>query len=611
MAYDWKKELRAIEARAQAANLPFKTPFPPAGFSQRDAWELVEVAEGAGLLPTESAELLRWHMRRAFISYDQKDTPLSPGLTPLPFKPSYEAEDQTAYLERVAQARARVTDPPAFHQMRDKREGHYLLPGGRARARFGDAPPPEGLGGNERWPQPVRTSSSLLRLQLDQPPYERRTQSEKSLRVRKTFEESVQASETALAQLPQEAGSDLFSYMVYIPRDPDVLTRLGMFGAEAKILADRAGGRKIPARREPKPFVQQIRELFHVDLLTDQVRAQPHPKRVRAVKLRKDDTPRSVKGRPLGGRPHPKALVSLSDWPTVSRKVGLGDSAKLQLLWSPETAPADLFAKVQSLEKAITKAIREKKGGNVIQVSWQFGEKIASTKASLWTDESGSEHLVIDPRFVPREEPDYRTFKGATISTLPTLLAKLARRKEASTARSNPMSNWWDDPSDFDFVDAPLGPTGALAPALQQPSARRNRGRPVRRARNAAAKSGRTAYNEFFAHYRAIGYNAEQIGELWRIHKSGGTAASHRAKWKAVRKAAGKARPARRAAAPARKAKAPARKARRTSSHPGAEHFLPPRNVRSRVAKAAQKLIARGASKESAFKKAWAAEKRR
>lgn len=87
--------------------------------------------------------------------------------------------------------------------------------------------------------------------------------------------------------------------------------------------------------------------------------------------------------------------------------------------------------------------------------------------------------------------------------------------------------DWWD------VDNGQHGAEGALG---ARAFAQANRGRPVRAARK-SARGKKSAYNVFCARLMRKGYTLAQCAAAWRIHKKGGSSASHKKAWGKVRAA--------------------------------------------------------------------------
>lgn len=578
-------------------------------FDLPNALDLIEVSEARGIIPPVGAERLRLYIHRKWIAYETQDLPQNFGLKSRDFAPSYDEPDQDTYAKRVRGARERAqSDAEGYHASRDKREAHYSLPGGREALRYPDA-----LGPAETRRERPESRAALIstekRLAGLEQPYAARTQSPET-RSRKNGGDYREQVKEAL----ERATHGLVVWTV--PSDPEGLTRYGMPVKEAKVLVDRAANRsfmvedltpptgdvRFLARPLPKgwpPLSSQVETCLKITFATvdDELLADPwpHPKRLREEERQIVDQgtrKRHVPGRPPGGYPHPQAPI-----PSRSALVRVEADGKEIIGKAWFAKHADGWFGAEDVFRFVQGQIDRMRASSLTIVFDRGGSRYQSTlKVEQVTDDSGREHSKLACRGVPKNRIDYRTLKGASLSDLPDLLCRITRRPNPTSARRNPMANWWDSYQydlDPEFALGPIGPRASRPTSRRntsksksskgnksmRKSAKSNRGRPVTRF---------GTWQKFCAHYMKNGYTMKEAARAWKIHKKGGSAASHKKAWGKVRAAKKRTTAARRRSA------ASSRRSSRTGIA-----------TKRAVMKEAARLVRAGKSRSAALKAAW------
>lgn len=433
-------------------------------FSLRDLLARIDEAEARGLMSPYATQVLRQWVNTKYVAFQTEDLPWAGAGEARDFSPSYPVDTEAEYQTRTKAARQyHKSRPDVFRALGLKREAHVQISGGRERLRY------EG-------PVPEPKAATRARLREEAPPFRTRTQSpatraalkkrqdkfsreeiqqqiaaviqriqEEKMRHYRKREETVLAYATKEAErLPMNEREEFIQesldhfraasppdFGFLIPTSPDVLVKLGFPRREAALLVERVGGRQIPGTMPrvpsgnaiplgPSPYEQfqactgiPLMETEYSVRIDGRLQRTARTASVFALQQKFENATIYLRGlvlraagREIGRWTH----KDFKEWRETNE-------------WDDVDGLFSLF--LDDVQKA-----RNKYRGS--KLSWDFYFGLAGSEPSSWApvEVPIGEHSMY---WCAPVGVDYRTMRGVNVSTLPSFLSRLTRRRAKKT----------------------------------------------------------------------------------------------------------------------------------------------------------------------------------
>jgi len=365
------------------------------------------------------------------------------------FSPSYDEDTQSSYDERADRCSKLRKGSPEYLAEGCKREKHLMIEGGRSHlryAKYGAYPRDKKEGGPKKQ---GKSESRRTRRRLDDrlPPWDRRTQSPKTLRSDeerhgRAFDQLEQQIAAAIAQYQASRGAQGLGFAV--PDTPWPLIAAGMPRKTAWILSNRAAGRVFTTGVQVSQLLPEKKSLqlrIERGLGGRLVFGGTGGAQVMVIGKEKSLGALGNLDIYIGGEFFPPA--SRSDAQLEERHNLWVEAVKARegFYRAAESDPIlmkVIFGEMESLIRA--KAAR---GGGLTEEAMAW---FPFSKEEIEIDISDGEHSKLVDESALLASVEYRSLRHVDLSDLPILLARLTRRKKhegrrLKKARNNPMED--------------------------------------------------------------------------------------------------------------------------------------------------------------------------
>lgn len=333
------------------------------------------------------------------------------------FSPSYEADTFDAYKRAVESG--------------DKRHDHVMRAGGRAAIR----------GAETEFPK--QTDGTKKRFDDQDPPWNARTQSpaayEAAVSRKSDLERRIKTGiDNYMSASPGRSGG----LGLMVPDQPAALIKHGVPEKAAVILVSRARGKFISIL--PQDAASRLTKVDIKDRIVLSIRG--------VLSIRPQDDRVVLMDRGRRGSVLEAVMAGdeeLLDTKTLEEAVRRHrENIKRTRSYDPEPDDARFF---NALVRVVGVELRSGK-----DVVFRFRNENGPFERVV----SAGEHSDSRAGRVPGRRIGYKTLRGISLSELPSLLARLSRRR-SRTARENPMARKFENDNDFFRAQYSRGPFGA------------------------------------------------------------------------------------------------------------------------------------------------------